>query len=171
MDSRTEDPTAPAPAAPARERLAEEPVTDEQSPTDAFADAKTRLSELAEYISYYFSAKFDGVKVSVRNLGIYAAVGVIGLIAASALVTTAVVFVCIGIAGGLSALFGDRLWQGTLVAGLLVLALLGAGVWFGISRMTRSSRERTVRKYAARQQQQRAKFGHDVNERADEPAK
>jgi hypothetical protein len=175
MDTRTQDPTAPG-VSPETEtsrsdRVRPDPTPDEQTPRHAVADLKARVSELAEYVSYLLSAKFDGIKLTFRNIAVYAALGVVGLIAAGAVVVSAVVLVCVGIAGGLSALFGDRPWQGALVAGLLLLAVIGAGVWIGLSRLTKSSRERTVQKYAARQQQQRAKFGRDVHERADEPAK
>src|SRR5688500_4856637 len=101
MDSRTQDPTAPGTSANGgRLRDDDEPVTDEQAPSHGFADAKERLSELAEYISYLLSAKADGAKASLRNMAVMAALGVIGLIALSALVTSAVVLVCAGIAGG-----------------------------------------------------------------------
>jgi hypothetical protein len=170
MDSRTQDPTAPG-TSPADERIGGEPATDDQSPAHAFADAKERLAEVAEHISYLLAAKVDGAKASLRNIVVMAAIGVIGLIALCALVTSAVVLVCAGLAGGLSALFGERLWQGMLVAGLAILTLLGIGVWLGVSRVNRGARQRTVQKYAARQQQQRARFGKDVHERAGHPGK
>ena len=171
MDSRTQDPTAPGVSTASSDRVRPDPVADELTPQHAVADLKQRASELAEYISYMLSAKFDGFKLTFRNLAVYAALGVVGLIAAGAFVVSAVVLVCVGIAGGLSALFGDRPWQGALVAGLLFLAVIGVGTWFGLSRLLKSSRERTVQKYAARQQQQRAKFGRDIHERAGDPAK
>jgi hypothetical protein len=87
------------------------------------------------------------------------------------LVVTAVVLLCRGIAGGLGALFGGRLWLGELVTAILFLAIIGAGVWFGLGRVTKASRERTVKKYASRQQQQRARFGTDVRERSERPGK
>ena len=171
MDSRTQDPTAPGVSTAPSDRVRADPIPDDQTPQHAVADLKARVSELAEYISYMLSAKVDGVKLTLRNMALYAALGVVGLIAAGAVVVSAVVLVCVGVAGGLSALFGDRPWQGALVAGLLLLAVIGAGTWFGLSRLMKGSRERTVQKYAAREQQQRAKFGHDIHERAGEPAK
>jgi len=56
-------------------------VDDEQSPAEAFADVKTRLSELTEYAGYLLSAKVDGIKLAIRNAGIYAALGAVGLLA------------------------------------------------------------------------------------------
>src|SRR3954463_15030195 len=84
---------------------------DDQRPTEAFKDAGRKFAELGEYVSYYIAAKFDGIKGSVRNIGIYAALGVVGLIATAGFVVTAVVLLCRGIAGAFAALFGGRVWQ------------------------------------------------------------
>src|SRR4051812_43566222 len=52
-----------------------------QNPTDAFRDISQRIAELKAYAAYYLAAKMDGIKLSVRNVAIYAALGVVGLIA------------------------------------------------------------------------------------------
>src|SRR5690242_18287519 len=59
-----------------------------RSPTESLKEAANRIAELKEFASYYVGAKLDGIKVSVRNIGIYAALGIVGLIAASAVITT-----------------------------------------------------------------------------------
>jgi uncharacterized membrane protein YdfJ with MMPL/SSD domain len=130
-------------------------------------DIGRRLGELGEYLSYYLSAKSDGIKLTLKNVAVYAALGVVGLIAAGALVVTAVVLLCMGIAQGLGALFGHHLWVGYLVTGLLLLGGLGAAVYFGMSFMVGKSRKATVHRYEARQRKQRAEFGQDVKERAE----
>ena len=172
--SPTQDPTAPrtdpAAAAPgAGGRLGPETVTDDQAPPEALKDIGTRLSELGEYASYYLSAKADGIKVSIRNLGLYAALGIVAGIAGLAFVATSMVLVCVGVALALAALF-DSLWAGALVTGVLFLGVLGVTVVVGMKKITRSSRERTVKKYAARQQQERVRYGTDVRRRAQDPA-
>jgi hypothetical protein len=53
---------------------------------------------------------------------------------------------------------------------VLFLTALGIGVMIAMKKLTQSSRERTAKKYAARQQQERIKFGTDVNQRAQDPA-
>jgi len=175
-EQRAQDPTAPGPApgpAPtsgptsSSDRL----PPDEQSPAQAFADAKIRVQELSEYAGYLLSAKIDGIKLAVRNAGIYAALGIVGAMAGGAFVVTIVVLLLRGIAGGLGALFGGRLWLGELVTSVVFLALLGVGAWIVMDRLTKASRERTVKKYASRQQQQRARFGTDVAKRAERPGK
>jgi len=158
-------------AATAGGRLgADETVTDEQSPAQAFKAMGARVSELAEYLSYYISAKTDGIKVTVRNIGLYAVLGVVGLLAGATFVVSAVVLVCFGIAAALAKLFGS-VWAGALVTGVLFLVLLGVGAMLGMKAMTKGSRERTVKKYGSRQQQQRTQFGTDVRERAASPGR
>ncbi len=161
-----EDPTAPRTATKPNSRIDPDPVTDDHNPSEAFHHAQMRLSELAEYVSYFISAKVDGIKLTMRNVAIFAALGVVGLIAAGAMVVSSVVLVCYGIARGLAVLFGGRVWLGDLVTGILLLALIAGGAYFGLKSIGKSSRERTAKKYAARQQQQRAKFGQDVRQRA-----
>jgi hypothetical protein len=173
----TNDPTAPgvsgAPSAGSNGgRLGPDDVTDDQAPPEALKDISTRLSELGEYVSYYLGAKVDGIKVSLRNAGIWAALGVIGLMAGGAFVVTLVVLLLRGIAGGIGAMFNpDRPWAGELITSVLFLTAMGIGVMIAMKKLTKGSRERTAKKYAARQQQERSKFGTDVRQRAQDPAK
>jgi|SRR6266542_2718537 len=137
-----------------------------ESPVDAFRDIGERFAELKEFASYYWSAKTDSIKVSIRNAGLFAAIGIVGLIAVGALVVMAVALVCLGIAYGLTALFGGMAWLGYLVTGVLLLAVLGATVFFGMRYVTRSSRKRTADKYEKLQYQQKLEFGTTVHEQA-----
>jgi hypothetical protein len=147
-----------------------ETVTDDQTPQAHLKAAQRRFEELKEYVSYLVSAKIDALKLTMVNAGIYAALGIVGLMALSALVVTAVVLVCNGFAGGLATMFGHRLWLGNLVAGIVLLGAIAGVAWFGLKKVTGASKERTLKKYAARQQQQRAKFGEDVEQAASNPA-
>jgi len=112
MASPTEDPTAPAAAAatdaPPKESAATAGHADgERSmPADAFRDLRTRLAEMAEYASYYVSARLDAYKATARKVGILAAIGVVGLLALSSFVVTTIILLCIGFAGMLTAAFG-----------------------------------------------------------------
>src|SRR4051794_20736975 len=72
-------------------------VTDDQSPVEAFKDLSTRFGEIGEYLSYWLAAKSDGVKLTIRNVGVMAAVGIVGAIAGGAFVASAVVLLCVGI--------------------------------------------------------------------------
>ena len=170
----TQDPTAPGVSASAGTsggRLGPDSVTDDQAPPEALKDIATRFSELGEYVSYYIGAKVDGIKVSLRNVGIMAGLGVVGLFAGGAFVATLMVLLLRGIAYGLGDLLWDKWWLGELITAVLFLGVIGVGVMIGMKKLTKSSRERTAKKYAARQQTERAKFGTDVCQRAENPAR
>ncbi|MEA2712024.1 MAG: hypothetical protein QOF78_4625 [Phycisphaerales bacterium] len=169
----THDPTAPGVSASASSnggRLGPDAVTDDQAPPEALKDLGTRFAELGEYVSYYITAKLDGIKVSLRNVGIMAGLGVVGLIAAGGFVVTVIVLLLRGIAHGIGDLLWDKWWLGELITGVLFLTALGVGVMIAMKKLTKSSRERTATKYAARQQTERSKFGTDVHQRAQDPA-
>ena len=171
----TQDPTAPGVSASASTNggrfTASGPVTDDQQPPEALKDIGKRFSELGEYVSYYLGAKLDGIKVSMRNIGIMAGLGVMGAIAGGGFLVTLIVLLLRGIAGAIGALFEpDRFWAGELITSVLFLTVVGIGVMVAMKKLTKSSRERTAKKYAARQQTERAKFGTDVNQRAQDPA-
>ena len=64
---------------------------DGHHPGDAFREAMGKLGELKEFASYYVSAKLDAFKVTGRNLGVYAALGIVGLIVGGTMLSTAAV--------------------------------------------------------------------------------
>jgi len=144
-----------------------DPSIADRAPADAFKQVGDAFGELKEYASYYVAAKADGIKASVRNLGLYAALGIVGLLAGGAIIVTAAVQLLTGLAGAIGAIFEpDRPWVGNIVVGLLILGGIGVGTMLFMKKFTAASRERTVKKYESRQQQQRVQYGHDVHERA-----
>lgn len=136
------------------------------TPADALKDLMRQVAELRSHIGYFLSAKRDGIIVSLRNAGVYAALGLVGLIVVAGMLVTAVVLLLAGLAGAISAMFDAPAWVGQLIIGALVLAGMGGGVWFGLSWMTGKWRKRTVNKYERKRSDQRAEFGHDVHDRA-----
>jgi hypothetical protein len=137
-----------------------------RTPTDAFRDATARFGELKEYISYYIAAKRDQIKASIRSAALY---GVLGIVAALILMCTVimgVVLLTIGIAYGLTALFGDRAWLGFIVAGVIFLVVTGVPAYLGVQILKSSARKRTVQKYEQWQHHQRQHFGTDVEQKA-----
>jgi len=149
------------------------PRPQDEAPADAFKDAMHSLGELREYAGYLVAAKLDGIKLAVRRVGVMAVVGVIGLLAGGAIVATAAVLFCLGLAQAVATLVAHengvpRTWLGNLIVGLLLLLVIGGGAWYMMSRLTGSSRKATVKKYELRRQRQRADYGHDVLQRASE---
>jgi hypothetical protein len=134
---------------------------------EAYQRIKRDLDELKEYGSYYLSAKIDGFKTSIRNLGLYAVLGVLGLIVGGAVIATAAGLIVIGVGQLLGELFGNRFWLGYLVTGVVILSLVGAGAWMMLNKLTSAWRSATLKKYEQRKQTQRIRFGgHNVADRA-----
>jgi len=125
------------------------------------------LSEYKEYASYYMATKMDGIKGSLRSVGIYAGLGIAGLLAFSALITTAVALFLVGAAMGLAHIFDPpKYWLGALIVGLAVLVLIGVGAAIGLSKANAAFRNATVDKYEQRKRWQRGQFGRDVEQAA-----
>jgi len=142
---------------------------DQTSPpkVDHFRRALDLLGEYKEYASYYMATKLDGMKGSMRNLGIYAGLGIAGLIAFSALITTAVALFLIGAAMGIAHLFDTpKYWLGALLVGFLVLALIGVGAVVGLKKVNAGFRKAAENKYEQRKRWQRGQFGRDVEQAA-----
>jgi hypothetical protein len=136
------------------------------SPAEAFKDVGARLGELKEFASYYVAAKLDAYKVTARNLGMYAALGIVGLIAGSAIISTAAVLLLVGLAIAIGKPFDpDQPWVGAIVVGLLVLGGLAGGIIFFMKKLTNTARAALVEKYKNRQRDQRIQFGEDVRGR------
>jgi len=138
----------------------------EKSELDALKQLFKQFHELREYLSYYVTAKADGVKLSLRNASLWVVLALLGSIAVAGLIVTANWYVLSGAAEGLGVLCGGRLWAGKIIAGLLLLTVLGLFVFFTAARQKAASRERTVQKYEKRQAEQHAEFGRNVDDRA-----
>jgi hypothetical protein len=142
-------------------------------PQSAIRDAVAQLGELREYAAYFLATKMDGLKVTVRNILVYAVLGMIGLVAGGAIIVTAAVLVCFGIANALARLSEHVIgpswgWLGELIVGLGILGGIAAGVIIAMRKLTNTSRKKLVEKYEQRQRKQQSDFGHDVRERAAE---
>jgi len=137
-----------------------------KTPAEVFDDLKLRIAEVREYVAYFVAVKADAIKLVVRTTVVYAAMGIIALLAVVAAVVTAVVMLLTGAAQAIGSALGGRMWLGDLIVGAGLLALLAIGVYIGVSSLTRSSRKNTVNKYESRQRAQQSQFGRDVEQRA-----
>lgn len=141
-------------------------------PSAAFRDVSTLIAEYKEYVAYYLSTKIDGLKITARNVGVFSVLGIVGLIAGSAFVTTAAVLVLAGAALGLGRLFSPvddpykYLWAGALLVGILFFAAIAIATVVGLKKLTASSKKALVQKYEQRQNWERGQFGHNVRDRA-----
>src|SRR2546425_10996615 len=134
---------------------------------EGFQRFTSLIGEYKEYASYYLAAKLDGMKSSFRNIGIYAGLGIVGIMAFSALITTAVALFLVGAAMGLAHIFDPpKYWLGAMIVGLGVLVLIGIGAAVGLSKANAGFRKATVDKYEQRKRWQRGQFGRDVEQAA-----
>jgi len=140
--------------------------SEQPSPREAFASITSKLSEIAEYANLYITAKTDAFRATMRNVAVFAALGIVGLIALGALVVTSIVMLCLGIAQGIGRLLWGHMWAGYLITSLLLLGLLAGGVIFGLKMIGKASKKALVKKYELRQRDQRERFGHDAADRA-----
>jgi uncharacterized membrane protein len=119
-------------------------------------------------LTHFVSAKIDGLVLSARQLVLWAALGVVGLIAVVGLVVTAVVLVLVGAADGFARLFGGQWWLGALVVGVVTLYLIVLGIFISMRTWQSRWRQQKVQQYDERQLHQHATFGHSVADRATE---
>jgi len=166
MNAQTEKPSR---GADAPEPQADVPPPPDGHPAEAFADAFEKLRELRELASYYLATRIDAIKLAVRNLGIYAALGILGLVVAAATLAAAVVLLLLGIAGAWAELFPRHPWLGDLITGVLVLIVGVPAMLIGVKWFTGWFRSKTIEKYESRQHQQRQQFGRDVRGHATAP--
>src|SRR3954470_5536294 len=133
------------------------------SPAEAFKQAGARLAEVKEYAGYFVAAKVDALKLTVRNLVLYAILGVVGAVVGVTILVTASVYLLSGIALGIGKLFpaGHEVWTGRLIVSVLVIGGTVAGVMLLMKSLTGSSRKRTIEKYENRKRDERNVHGTD----------
>jgi hypothetical protein len=137
-----------------------------QSAAQAWQQVAAQIGQIRAFAWHLIDAKLDVVRLTIRQLVIYAALGVVGLAGLCAVAVMMVVFLFQGIAGGFGELFNGRLWLGDLVTmGIFALLVVAVGS-IALGSIRKASRRRTVEKYEARQSQQRINYGTDAHERA-----
>jgi len=144
------------------------PADMQDSWKDVTSSILERLGEIREYAGYYVSTQTDAIKNKVTWLVVYAVLGIVGAIIGTAALATIGVLLINGIAGGLAALFGGRVWLGQLVTAVLLLGLIGIGAFVGMKMLRSSLKRKLMAKYEQRHQDQRKRYGSDVLQRAAE---
>jgi hypothetical protein len=158
-------PNGPAQEPPQREPAADD-VNDGTGPRAA-GRLREQFEELVEFVRLYLAVRIDAIGSSLRRAVVGLALAACGLLVIAALLVTSVVVFVLGIAEIIGRALGDRFWAGNLITGFGLLLISGLIAFATLSALARSSRERTIRKYEQRHQQQRARFGHDAREQAE----
>jgi large-conductance mechanosensitive channel len=127
-----------------------------------------QVREVVEYANLYVETRKDMLRSRVRGLLWKAAAGIVAAVAGLTIVVVSAVFLLSGIAHGLGRLLGDEFWLGELITALTIFLILTIAGWVAIKSMNRKARERTLKKYERRQEQQRQRFGHTATERAQQ---
>ena len=127
-----------------------------------------QVREIIEYANLYVETRKDMVRSTLRSLIWKAAAGIVAALAGITVIIVAAVYLLSGIAHGLGRLLGNEFWLGELITAITIFLILGIAGWLIIKSMNRKARERTLKKYERRQQQQRQRFGHSATERAQQ---
>jgi len=129
-----------------------------QTPSNGVRLLWEQARELKALLADYRAAKSDGVKLSLRNLILGIAFAAMSCITVSGLLIIAGWFVMGGLVGGLSLLFGDRLWLGSVTTGLLAAALVLLAMRTILNTIKRASLERTHAEHERRNERQRQRL-------------
>jgi len=154
----------------------EQPATaasDSAPPPDAHAmeaalkRMQQTFKELSEYTQYYAELHWDKLKLKLVQYALLAVLGLtLAVLVATLLIAGGIVLV-IGLSYSLAEwLFDGNGAYGLLTAGAIfvlpILLLLGLGTLIVRSRF----RAELGKKYKTKKQEQRARYGHDVEQRA-----
>jgi hypothetical protein len=124
------------------------------------------LAEVQEYFNNYVSAQKDALIAAGRRALLIAVAAVLALVLAMAAVGAATVLLLEGLAHAIADSAGGRIWIGEIAIGaglvLVIAAALACVAVFWLRKTTKA----TKRQYERRHQEQRARFGYDVAERA-----
>jgi hypothetical protein len=135
------------------------------SPGAAFSELGRQLGEAWLFVGYYLRTRLDQLRLSIFRLILFSALGMIGLLAAGAMVVTAAAMIVLGLAHLIGWLSGYA-WIGELATGVLLLGIMLGITYVGIARATKTSRLTTMAAHERRLREQREYYGTDVNERA-----
>jgi len=141
--------------------------TEGPSTAQLVQNLRNLAGELADYASYYVSAKVDSVKWTLTKVAMLAVLGVIGLLVFSGAVVTAVVLLVVGIADGIGAIFDPELrWIGWLITGAVIVGGLIGATLIAMRVVREKTRQRMEQKYETKRQRQQSEYGHNVRSRA-----
>ncbi len=132
----------------------------------AFGRLEQQLQELVEFVACYLAALLDMQGAQLRRVAVILAAAMLALAVVAGVLVTCTVIGILGIAELVSSGLGDRPWAGKLITGFGLLLAIAVSLVVAVAGMNRRFRERTVRKYVRRSEQQKARFGHDAADQA-----
>jgi hypothetical protein len=133
----------------------------------AIGRLERQLEELGELLSFYVSARFDAIKASLMRNAVLAGAALVAVVAVAALLGGCLAIGILGLAQLVAGALGDRVWAGYVIIGFGLPLACGLAGWAALVIFSRRQAERTRHKYARRRDEQKTRFGRDVQERAD----
>lgn len=131
---------------------------------DAWANVGKHWQEFRTYLGHYLSVQMDRLVLSLKMMVLFAALGMLVLIGLGAMLVTAAVQICTGIAQLIGDALGGRMWAGYLITGAAIWIAVLAVAIIGINSLMAKSRKATMEKYEQKRAQERVEVGHDVEQ-------
>ena len=113
------------------------------------------VSEAARHVRTLASVSTEQARLRLRRARTRILWTLLFALVVATILVSGAVFFARGLAASLAVLFGQRAWLGELVAGLVLLALAGAGLALALAREERAELARLRRKYAHDERQER----------------
>jgi hypothetical protein len=123
------------------------------------------VKELRRHAGHYLQASADSFRLTIRQALLRGALGLLGAVIGVTVLVTSTVLLLNGAAGGLAAAFGGRAWAGQLTLGATVLLMIGLACWWGLRKVTESSRRKTAEKYERGHYEEQAHVDSDAPRR------
>lgn len=135
--------------------------TENAQDVDHVSQFVNAIDDLRSAFAEYVHAKFERVRVSVRDTSVRLAIGVGAILVFVSLVAASTVFMLIGAALGIAMLAGGQLWVGYLSIGIFGIAGAKIAMRRLITNWDRTNLQKAQERYAARNSQ-RSTAGTDA---------
>ena len=148
-------------AAPGNQGSASRPAE-----SDPLRRLLSEFSALREYAAHLAATYVDLTRARARKLVISAILGIAAAIVGLTVAIACAIYTVRGVAGGLAAAVGGRIWLGELLAGVAGLCVLAGLAGIAVRMSAKRRHASAVQKYEDRKAGQRARIGRDVEEAA-----
>lgn len=133
----------------------------------ALAGMQQNVKELLDYAKYYAELHWDQLKLTILKYALLAVLGIVMATLGMTLLITGGIVLVIGLSYSLAEWFFDGNGAfGLLLGGALFVLPVLLTIIIGIAVIQGRVRAQLGHKYEAKKREQRARYGHDVEQRA-----
>ena len=111
--------------------------------SDSVIEATKRFADAINFGKQYLSAQADRVRIVVRNIAIFAILGIVAALVAATILVSATVLLCVGVANAIGSVLGGRFWAGDMIVGVVVLGGIALAVPIVLKKIFHASQVRT----------------------------